>query len=157
MRPLGVLADFVEVDPAFERPAEEFLHEELEYVVVETWQQAERGLDFIRAELDGRATFLVHPEPAANGQRHLPEPAIGPETGIAARLSDSPNARLSMEPMMMPWTPRLIALSTESFCCAASATLGLRSTTSTPSATAASLMYWVICAQNGVSPPGYPV
>src|SRR5262249_7654562 len=52
-------------------------------------QQAERGMDFIRAELDGRATFLVHPEPSRNGHRHLPEPAIGPETGIAARLSDS--------------------------------------------------------------------
>jgi chromosome segregation protein len=58
-------------------------------VVVESWQQAERGLDFIRAELDGRATFLVHPEPNGNGKPHLPEPAIGPETGIAARLSDS--------------------------------------------------------------------
>ncbi len=89
LAPLGVLADFVEVDAQFEKPAEEFLHEELEYVVVENWQQAERGLDFIRAELDGRATFLVHPEPNGNGHGHLPEPAIGPETGIAARLSDS--------------------------------------------------------------------
>ena len=61
LKPLGVLADYVEVDPQFEKPAEEFLHEELEYVVVQNWQQAERGLDFIRAELDGRATFLVHP------------------------------------------------------------------------------------------------
>ena len=67
LKPMGVLADYVEVDPQFEKPAEEFLHEELEYVVVENWQQAERGLDFIRAELDGRATFLVHPEP--NGHR----------------------------------------------------------------------------------------
>ena len=89
LKPAGVLADYVEVDPQFEKPAEEFLHDELEYVVVESWQQAERGLDFIRAELDGRATFLVHPEPNGNGKVHLPEPAIGPETGIAARLSDS--------------------------------------------------------------------
>ncbi|HUK19892.1 MAG TPA: chromosome segregation protein SMC, partial [Bryobacteraceae bacterium] len=89
LAPLGVLADFVEVDAQFEKPAEEFLHEELEYVVVENWQQAERGLDFIRAELDGRATFLVHPEPNGHAQSHLPEPAIGPETGIAGRLSDS--------------------------------------------------------------------
>ncbi len=73
----------------YEKPAEEFLHEELEYVVVESWEQAERGLDFIRAELDGRATFLVHPEPNGQTHGHLPEPAIGPETGIAARLSDS--------------------------------------------------------------------
>jgi chromosome segregation protein len=89
LKPLGVMADYVEVDPQFEKPAEEFLREELEYVVVEDWSQAERGLDFIRAELDGRATFLVHPEPNGNGHRHLPEPAIGPETGIAARLSES--------------------------------------------------------------------
>jgi chromosome segregation protein len=88
-KPMGVLADYVEVDPQFEKPAEEFLHDELEYVVVESWQQAERGLDFIRAELDGRATFLVHPEPDGNGKRHLPEPPIGPETGITARLSES--------------------------------------------------------------------
>jgi chromosome segregation protein len=88
LKPLGVLADYVEVDPQFEKPAEEFLHEELEYVVVESWEQAERGLDFIR-ELDGRATFLVHPEPDSNVHGRLPEPAIGPETGIAARLSDS--------------------------------------------------------------------
>jgi len=86
---LGVLADYVEVDPQFEKPAEEFLHEELEYVVVENWRQAENGLDFIRAELNGRATFLVHPEPDAAGNTPLPEPAIGPETGIVARLSDS--------------------------------------------------------------------
>ena len=86
---LGVLADYVDVDPQFEKPAEEFLHEELEYVVVENWQQAERGLDFLRAQTDGRATFLVHPESNGIGTRPLPEPAIGPATGIAARLSDS--------------------------------------------------------------------
>ena len=89
LRPQGVLADFVEVDPQFEKPAEEFLHDELEYVVVENWSQADRGLDFLRAELDGRATFLIHPEPNSNGNGHLPEPPIGPETGIQSRLSDS--------------------------------------------------------------------
>jgi chromosome segregation protein len=89
LRPQGVLADFVEVDPQFEKPAEEFLHDELEYVVVENWAQADRGLDFLRAELDGRATFLVHPEKNGNGHAHLPEPSIGPETGILSRLSDS--------------------------------------------------------------------
>ena len=89
LKPAGVLADYVEVDPQYEKPTEEFLHDELEYVVVESWQQAERGLDFIRAELNGRATFLVHPEPNGTPKARLPEPAIGPETGIAARLSDS--------------------------------------------------------------------
>jgi chromosome segregation protein len=58
-RPEGVLADFVEVDPAWERAAEEFLHDELEYVVVEDWSQAERSMNLLRSELEGRATFLV--------------------------------------------------------------------------------------------------
>jgi chromosome segregation protein len=107
LTPLGVLADYVEVDPQFEKPAEEFLHEELEYVVVKTWDQAARGLDFIRAELDGRATFLVHPEPDSRGYRHLPEPAIGPETGIAARLSDTLRLTNGFKDRAVDLLPRL--------------------------------------------------
>jgi chromosome segregation protein len=59
-RPLGLLADFMDVDPVYERAAEEFLHDELEYVVVEDWDQAERGMGLLRTSTDGRATFLVH-------------------------------------------------------------------------------------------------
>lgn len=58
-KPAGVLADFLEVDPAWERASEEFLHEELEYIVVKDWSQAENSLNFLRAEMEGRATFLV--------------------------------------------------------------------------------------------------
>ena len=58
-RPVGVLADFVEVEAGYEKAAEEFLHEELEYVVVKDWSEAERGIDLMRTDLDGRATFLV--------------------------------------------------------------------------------------------------
>ncbi len=89
LKPIGVLADFVEVDPAYERAAEEFLHDELEYVIVDNWDEAEQGIGLLRSDLDGRATFLVHPEPGAAipAGAHL-EPALGPETGIAARLSD---------------------------------------------------------------------
>jgi chromosome segregation protein len=90
LRPLGVLADFVEVDRAFEKAAEEFLHDELEYVIVESWGQADGGIDVLRLDLEGRATFLVHPpadqSPWPSGVRPE-EPAIGPETGIAGRLS----------------------------------------------------------------------
>ena len=63
-RPAGVLADFMEVDTAYEKAAEEFLHEELEYVVVKDWGQAEQGIDLIRTGLDGRATFIVERRPA---------------------------------------------------------------------------------------------
>ncbi len=59
LKPIGVLADFLEVDPKIERAVEEFLHEELEYVVVRDWAQAERGIELMRSELSGRATFLV--------------------------------------------------------------------------------------------------
>lgn len=93
LQPLGVLADFVEVEPAFERAAEEFLREELEYVVVSDWRQAQHGLRLLSTELEGRATFLVHgaehsQEPCSGPERTAAEPPIGPETGIAARLRD---------------------------------------------------------------------
>ena len=89
LKPAGVLADFVEVDPQYEKAAEEFLHEELEYVVVHHWNEAEKGIDLMRGDLDGRATFLVHPEPGS-GFASAPtrEPAIGPETGLQCRLSE---------------------------------------------------------------------
>ncbi|MBI4907207.1 MAG: chromosome segregation protein SMC [Acidobacteria bacterium] len=88
LKPLGVLADFMEVDPVWEKATEEFLHEELEYVVMRNWEEATRGVDLMRKDLDGRATFLVHPEPDANIVGVVPpEPGIGPETGIVGRLS----------------------------------------------------------------------
>ena len=89
LKPVGVLADFVEVDPAYEKAAEEFLHDELEYVVVDSWSQAERGIDLLRTDLEGRATFLVHPKgTGAPNVSQAEEPAMGPETGIAGRLRD---------------------------------------------------------------------
>ncbi len=84
MRPVGVLADFIDVDPAYEKATEEFLHDELEYVVVKDWNDAERAIDLMRTDLDGRATFLVHPD--AGG---TPEPPTRIEAeGIAGKLSD---------------------------------------------------------------------
>lgn len=82
-RPLGVLADFLEVDPAWEKAAEEFLHDELEYVLVDSWEQAERGLELVRSLGDGQATFLVVPgegEARSAGSLH--------EDGGARRLRD---------------------------------------------------------------------
>jgi chromosome segregation protein len=58
-RPIGVLADFLEVDPQFEKATEEFLHDELEFVVVRNWDDAERGVELMCGELNGRATFLA--------------------------------------------------------------------------------------------------
>jgi chromosome segregation protein len=62
--PVGVLADFLEVEPRFERVVEDFLRDELNYVVVKSWDAAAEGLRLLRSDVDGRATFLVHPEDA---------------------------------------------------------------------------------------------
>ncbi len=62
LAPVGVLADFLEVEPRFERVVEDFLRDELNYVVVKSWDAADEGLRLLRSDVDGRATFLVHPE-----------------------------------------------------------------------------------------------
>ena len=64
LAPVGVLADFLEVEPRFERVVEDFLRDELNYVVVKSWDAADEGLRMLRTDVDGRATFLVHPEDA---------------------------------------------------------------------------------------------
>jgi len=64
LAPVGVLADFVEVEPRFERVVEDFLRDELNYIVVKSWDAADEGLRLLRSDVDGRATFLVHPEDA---------------------------------------------------------------------------------------------
>ncbi len=60
--PAGVLADFLEVEPRYERVVEDFLRDELNFVVVKSWDAADEGLRLLRSDVDGRATFLVHPE-----------------------------------------------------------------------------------------------
>src|SRR4029078_10806926 len=79
-----VLADFVEVlDPAWEKACETFLHEELEYVVVGDWNEAERGVETMRAEADGRVTFLLHEGISS------PAPDLSGEPGIAGPMRDA--------------------------------------------------------------------
>ena len=85
LKPVGVLADFVEVDSTYEKATEEFLHDELEYVVVKDWNDAERGIDLMRTDLDGRATFLVHPEDAAQAGGESEEIA---DAGLLGKLTN---------------------------------------------------------------------
>ena len=62
LAPAGVLADFLEVEPHYEGVVEDFLRDELNYVVVKSWDAADEGLRLLRSDVDGRATFLVHPQ-----------------------------------------------------------------------------------------------
>ncbi|MGN6594133.1 MAG: chromosome segregation protein SMC [Terriglobales bacterium] len=63
--PLGVLGEFLEVEAPYDQVVEQFLHEELNYVVVKSWDEAGAGVGLLRAQEQGRATFLVHAEAAA--------------------------------------------------------------------------------------------
>ena len=83
-RPIGVLADCIEVDREYEKATEDFLRDELEFVVVQDWREARVGLGLLRSDLHGYATFLVHPESPV-----LLEPAaLGRESGVIGRLAD---------------------------------------------------------------------
>lgn len=58
-RAVGVLADYAEVEQQYETAVEQFLKDELEYVVVETFDHARAGVALLRDEMGGRATFFV--------------------------------------------------------------------------------------------------
>lgn len=59
MAPQGTLADFLEVSGRHEGVVDEFLRDELNYVVVENWGVADKGVSLLKTS-EGRATFLIH-------------------------------------------------------------------------------------------------
>jgi chromosome segregation protein len=67
MTPVGTLADFLEVSGEHEGVVDEFLREELNFLVVGSWTAAEQGVRFLKSGVDGRATFLIHPDGPAHG------------------------------------------------------------------------------------------
>ncbi|HEY1805691.1 MAG TPA: chromosome segregation protein SMC [Terracidiphilus sp.] len=79
--PVGTLADFVEVSGEHEGIVDEFLREELNYVVVENWGEAEEGVRVLKTG-DGRATFLVHSDAQGmlfdTGEGPVNEPGLTP-------------------------------------------------------------------------------
>jgi chromosome segregation protein len=84
-RAVGVLADYAEVEEQYEGAVEQFLRDELEYVVVETFDHARAGVSLLREEMGGRATFFV------DSLRHLKyepksDPAMLSSAGIVSRL-----------------------------------------------------------------------
>ncbi len=85
-RALGLLSDYVEVESKHESAIEQFLRDELDYVVVETLDHARAGIALLRDEMGGRATFFIDSLRAQN----IPvvtAAEILPETpGVIARL-----------------------------------------------------------------------
>ena len=64
LAPIGTLADFLEVDGKYENVVDEFLRDELNYIVVKSWDAADEGMRMLQSDVAGRATFLVHPNDA---------------------------------------------------------------------------------------------
>ncbi len=62
--PVGTLADFLEVEGQYESVVDEFLRDELNYIVVKSWDAADEGMRMLHSDVAGRATFLVHPNDA---------------------------------------------------------------------------------------------
>ena len=87
-KPLGVLADFLEVTPGYEEVVEEFLKQELDCVVVERHEDARQGLDLLHQEGAGRSTFFVT-RIDSNGQGHE-NGAFDTSSmpGVTARVAD---------------------------------------------------------------------
>lgn len=86
--PLGVLGEFLEVEAPYDQVLEQFLHDELNYVVVKSWDEAGAGVGLLRAQEQGRATFLVHAE---------------------AAVAEAPAAEMA-EPATVPLLPQVKAL-----------------------------------------------
>ena len=84
LAPLGTLADFVEVDGKYESIVDEYLRDELNFVVVKNWDAAGEGLRLLQKDVAGRATFLVH---STGSPQEQGAPALDSETwGGAPRV-----------------------------------------------------------------------
>jgi chromosome segregation protein len=78
LKPAGTLADFLEVGQQYESVVDEFLRDELNYVVVRNWESADEGVRLLKGGnapgsgstngVDGRATFLVVADPLQSEQ-----------------------------------------------------------------------------------------
>src|SRR6202161_37999 len=83
-RAIGLLADYAEVQEKYESAIEQFLRDELEYIVVESFDHARAGIALLRNEMGGSATFFVDslnklnlPAPEAEGSLPVPAGVLG--------------------------------------------------------------------------------
>ncbi|MGB8474881.1 MAG: chromosome segregation protein SMC [Candidatus Acidiferrum sp.] len=106
-RAVGVLADYAEVEEEHEAAIEQYLRDELEYVVVETYDHARAGVSLLRDEVGGRATFFV--DSLRNLRLAEYEPIINfrIEDGVISRLDKLVGFRDPLGPAAKQFLPRL--------------------------------------------------
>jgi chromosome segregation protein len=104
---VGVLADYAEVGEQHEAAIEQYLRDELEYVVVETYDHARAGVSLLRDEVGGRATFFV--DSLRNLRLAEYEPIINfrMEDGVISRLDKLVGFRDPLGPAAKQFLPRL--------------------------------------------------
>jgi chromosome segregation protein len=108
-RAVGVLADYAEVEEHHEAAVEQYLRDELEYVVVETYDHARAGVSLLRNEVGGRATFFV--DSLRNLRLADYEPIINfrIEDGVISRLDKLVEFRDPLGAAAKQFLPRLKA------------------------------------------------
>jgi chromosome segregation protein len=106
---VGVLADYAEVQEQHEAAIEQYLRDELEYVVVETYDHARAGVALLRNEVGGRATFFV--DSLRNLRLDEYEPIINfrAEDGVISRLDKLVEFRDPLGAAAKQFLPRLKA------------------------------------------------
>jgi chromosome segregation protein len=108
-RAVGVLADYAEVAEEHEAAVEQYLREELEYVVVETYDHARAGVSLLRNEVGGRATFFVDSLRALRLDEYEPFANFRPEDGVVSGLDKLVSFRDPLGAAAKQFLPRLRA------------------------------------------------
>ncbi len=106
-RAVGVLADYAEVEQQYESAIEQFLRDELEYVVVETFDVARAGIALLREQVGGRATFFVDSLRKLNLHPNEPVVPFEIERETVARLDRLVEFRDPLGPAAKQFLPRL--------------------------------------------------
>jgi len=106
-RAVGVLADYAEVQEQHEAAIEQYLREELEYVVVETYDHARAGVSMLREEVGGRATFFVDSLRNLKLDEYEPIMHFRVEDGVISRLDKLVEFRDPLGPAAKQFLPRL--------------------------------------------------
>jgi chromosome segregation protein len=108
-RAVGVLADYAEVEEHHEAAIEQYLRDELEYVVVETYDHARAGVSLLRNEVGGRATFFVDSLRTLKLPEYEPIINFRAEDGVISRLDKLVEFRDPLGPAAKQFLPRLKA------------------------------------------------
>jgi chromosome segregation protein len=106
-RAVGVLADYAEVHEQHEAAFEQYMRDELEYVVVETYDHARAGVSLLRNEVGGRATFFVDSLRNLKLEEYEPIVHFRSEDGVISRLDKLVEFRDPLGPAAKQFLPRL--------------------------------------------------